>query len=93
MIDRRKNAWYVIRVWYMKDREKHEQKFLSLHGMNSPTFEAFRDRYFRKVLQVDPSQIGRYDGDIGSQHTISNKDWPRLKDEAQQDITAAETCT
>lgn len=92
MIDRSKNVCYVIHVPYIRNGKECKQKFLSLHGIETKRFAEFRDRYFKEVLSVSKKKIGGFDGDMGSQTTISKKEWGRLKNDTLEGITELEKC-
>lgn len=98
MIDRAKNICYLITVPYEVRGEMKYQKFLSLHGISTKHFEAFRDEYFREVLQVSPKCIGEWEKDgmtVGAQSTISWKDWKKhenIRNYVLEGITEREKC-
>lgn len=94
MIDKRKNVCYVIELYYIRADEEHKRKFISQHGLGSKRFEAFADHYFKHVFPVSKRKRGGFEGDIGTQLTISWEMWQEEKwrEYALEGITEVEKC-
>ena len=83
---------YVIEILYMKNRKEYKQKFISLHSMSSQTFVRFKEEYFKEVMKIGKKDIVGYDGELGSQSTISIGEWEKSKVEVLKGITEREKC-
>lgn len=92
MIDKTKNVCYVIWVNYWScasgNKEICKRKFLSQYQFSSKRFTEFLDKYFKTVPDFD----GFYNGDLGSQSTISRSEWQQVKDEVLEGISEKEKC-
>lgn len=84
----------MIDIYYIRADKQCKVKFLSQHGISTRRFKAFLEDYFKNVFPVAKRKRGGFDGEVGSQLTISREMWKeeKWKKYTLEDITESEKC-